>query len=291
MTVLLGLAMAQPIAATATTGFIADMLSNVGGERVRVTAVVPLGADPHSFEPRPSTMRELSRARVLFANGLGLEPFLDKLKAQLPQGSRVVELAEGMPGLIEGDEHSGEEGQGHAHTAYDPHLWLDPAYGVRYVERIRDTLGQLDPAGKATYTANASRYIAAIQKADAEVRACLRAVPVDKRKVVSQHEALLYFARAYGITIVGSIADFAGQERGPQSFARLAQEMKRQGVKVVFTEPQFSPAEARALAEATGAKTARIYSDAFDAQVNTYLGLIRWNGRAVCESLTLASRP
>lgn len=116
------------------------------------------------------------------------------------------------------------------------------------------------------------------------MRECLQSVPPSARKVVSQHEALLYFARSYGITLVGSIANFAGQEKGPQTFARLAQEMKKQGVKVVFAEPQFSPAEAQALAQATGAKVGRIYSDAFDAQVNTYLGLIRWNGRVVCES-------
>lgn len=275
---------AQPLPVAATTGFIGDMVRNVGGERVRVSVVVPLGADPHSFEPRPSTLREVSRARVLFANGLGLEPFLEKIQAQLPPGARTVKLAEGMPGLIEGDEHPGEEGQGHTHAAYDPHLWLDPSYGARYVERIRDALSQADPAGKGTYAANAARYLAGIRKTDSEVRACLRMVPVARRKIVSQHEALLYFARAYGITIVGSIADFAGQEKGPQSFARLAQAMKSQGVRTVFTEPQFSSAEAKALAEATGAKIGRIYSDAFDAQVNTYLGLIRWNGRVVCES-------
>jgi zinc transport system substrate-binding protein len=281
----LGIASAQ-VRVAATIGVIADMVQNVGGSRVRLSQVVPGASDPHSFEPKPSVIREIAGARVLFANGLGLEPFLGKLEAQLPKTARVVELAEGMPGLLEGEEHAGEEGrgEGHAHGAYDPHLWLDPTYGVRYVEKIRDTLSQLDPAGKATYAANASRYIAEIRKADAEVLACLKPIPPSRRKLVSQHEALAYFLRHYQITSVGSIADFAGQERGPQRFAKLAQEMKRQGVRVVFAEPQFSRAEARALAEATGARVRLIYSDAFDATVNTYLKLIRANGKAVCEA-------
>lgn len=276
LAVLFGLGMAQPLWVAATTGFIGDMVSRVGGERVRVTVVVPQGADPHSFELRPSTLREVSRARVLFANGLGLEPFLERIQSQLPAGARTVKLAEGMPKLL----RSAEDG----HGGYDPHLWLDPDYGVGYVEKIRDALSQLDPAGRDVYGARAQTYISQIRQADAEVRECLRSVPISARKVVSQHEALRYFARAYRITLVGSISNFAGQEKGPQSFARLAQAMRSQGVHTVFAEPQFSSAEANALAEATGAKIARIYSDAFDAQVNTYLGLLRWNGRVVCES-------
>ena len=147
---------------------------------------------------------------------------------------------------------------------------------MRAVVKVKQSQGQT--------LSNAARYIAQIRQADANVKACLQSVPVARRKLVSQHEALLYFARQYNLTIVGSIADFAGQQTGTQRFARLAQEMKRQGVTIVFAEPQFSQAEAKALAEATGAKVARIYSDAFDDTVNTYLKLIAANGRAVCQS-------
>lgn len=290
----LGSALAQ-VQVAATTGFIADMVRKVGGSRVNVAQVVPNGSDPHSFDPRPSVMQSLSRAQVVFANGLNLEPFFEKLEANLPTSARVVELAAGLPNLIKGgehaeehkDEHNSEVGHseaGHSHDEYDPHLWLSPAYGVRYVERIRDTLIAADPAGRGVYTQNASRYIAQIRQADTDVKACLKNIPVARRKIVSQHEALLYFARQYNITVVGSISDFAGQQTGTQRFTRLAQEMRRQGVRTVFAEPQFSQAEAKALAEATGAKVGRIYSDAFDDTVNTYLKLIAANGRAACAS-------
>ena len=270
----------------ATTGFIADMVRNVGGNRVGVTQVVPNGSDPHSFDPRPSVMQSMSRAKVVFTNGLNLEPFFEKLEANLPKSARVVELGAGMPNLIKAGEHKDEHRNqaSHSHDEYDPHLWLSPAYGVRYVERIRDTLIATDPAGRNAYTQNASRYIAQIRQADTEVKACLKNISISRRKLVSQHEALLYFARDYNLTIVGSIADFAGQQTGTQRFTRLAQEMRRQGVTTIFAEPQFSQAEARALAEATGAKVSPIYSDAFDNTVNTYLKLIRANGQAVCQS-------
>lgn len=287
MLLMAGWALAQ-VPVSATTGFIADMVQNVGGNRISLTLVVPQGADPHSFEPKPSAVAAVAKSRLLFANGLELEPFLDKLVAQLPKGAKAVKLAEGIPRLIQAahqDEHGDEHADEHGHGEYDPHLWLDPANGVRYVEKIRDALIALDAAGRSIYTANAANYITLIRRTDAEVRECLKSIPVAKRKIVSQHEALLYFARAYSITIVGTLADYAGQERGPARFAKLANEMKKQGVRTVFAEPQFSVAEAQALAEATGAKVGRIYSDAFDDKVNTYLRMIRANGQAVCQSL------
>ncbi|MGK0619595.1 metal ABC transporter substrate-binding protein [Meiothermus cerbereus] len=278
---------AQGVPVAATTGFIADMVRNVGGGRVSVVQVVPDGSDPHSFEPRPSVIQAIAKSRVVFANGLALEPFLHKLEAQLPRKARVVELADGMPNLIEVAEKEGhrqEKEHDHQHGAYDPHLWLDPTYGIRYVQKIRDTLISLDPAGRAAYTQNAARYIDQIRQADAEVQRCLASIPPARRKLVSQHASLGYFNRYYKLTSIGSIADFVGQERGPASLARLAQAMKKEGVRVIFVEPQFSQNQARALAEATGARIVRIYSDAFDNTVNTYLKLIQANGQAICQA-------
>ncbi|ADD28232.1 metal ABC transporter substrate-binding protein [Meiothermus ruber] len=280
----LGIAQANTLSISATTGFLADMVRNVGGSRVSVVQVVPDGSDPHSFEPRPSVVRAIAGSRVLFANGLFLEPFLEKLEAQLPAGARVVKLAEGMPNLIEVAENGPHQEAEHAHDhgAYDPHLWLDPTYGLRYVEKIRDALIALDPAGRAIYTQNAARYIQRIRQVDAEVQRCLAAIPQARRKLVSQHESLSYFNRYYRLESLGSIADFVGQERGPASLARLAQVMKREGVRVIFVEPQFSQSQARSLAEATGARIVRIYSDAFDRAVDSYLELIQANGQAIC---------
>lgn len=280
----LGSGLAQPVQVAATTGFIADMVRNVGGSRVNVVQVVPNGSDPHSFEPRPSVIQAISRAGVFFANGLGLEPFFEKLEAQLPRGARIVELADGMPNLIKAKKEAHADERGHEHGEYDPHLWLDPTYGIRYVEKIRDALAVVDPAGRSIYAQNASGYIARIRQADSAVQRCLSEIPQARRILVSQHEALLYFNRYYRLTSIGTIADFAGQERGPASLARLAQAMKKENVRVIFVEPQFSQGQARALAEATGARIARIYSDAFDNTVNSYLELIQANGQAICRA-------
>lgn len=282
----LGAALAQsPLPVVATTEFLADLLRQVGGSRVTVSVLVPRSADPHSFDPRPSAVLAATRSRLMVANGLGLEPFFEALAAQLPPTVRVLELANGQPNLIATEEgHQAAEAD-HDHGAYDPHLWLDPAYGIRYVERIRDTLVKLDPAGNPSYQQNADRYTRQIRQADTRVRQCLKDVAVSRRKVVTQHQALAYFARTYQIKVVGSLANYAGQERGAQQLTSLVKTMKQEGVKVILAEPQFNPAQVKVLAESTGAQIVRVYADAFDEKVNTYLGLLEANGLAVCKAL------
>ena len=124
---LLAAALAQ-VQVAATTPILADLVRQVGGNRVAAVAVLPPGADPHTFEPTPSVAQALSQTRLLFANGLGLEPYLPKLQALLPKNAQVVLLGEGQPGLICGEDHAEED---HGHGPCDPHLWLDPAYAVR----------------------------------------------------------------------------------------------------------------------------------------------------------------
>lgn len=282
--ILSGLALGQPLQVAATTTVIADFVREVGGSRVRVVTVVPMGADPHSFEPRPSTVQALARTRVLFANGMNLEVFLDRIAAQLPRNAQVVRLAEGLPNPICYTQADREAPGAHLHGPCDPHLWLDPNYGLAYAERIRDTLARLDPAGRSLYEARLADFRARVQAADARVRACLARTPPASRKAVVQHDAYRYAGRHYGIEFVGSIANFSGQQQGARAFASLALTMRERGVRVIFTEPQFTQTEARALAEATGARVFTLYSDALTPQVDSYLALIQHNGQTLCQA-------
>ncbi|MDW8426608.1 MAG: metal ABC transporter substrate-binding protein [Meiothermus sp.] len=242
---LLSLAQAQPLPVAATTPVLADLVQEVGGSRVRVASVVPMGADPHSFEPRPSTVQALSGVRVLFASGLGLEVFLPRLQVLLPKGARTVRLAEGAPNLICISEAERERSlEVHRHGLSDPHLWLDP----RHARRSQDFLRKLEVA-------------------DAEVRGCLGAIPPGQCRLVVQHDAFRYEARHYGLEVAGSLAHFSGQQKGPRALAELAQRMRQEGVRVVAVEPQFSPREAQALAEATGARVFTLCSDTLTREV------------------------
>jgi zinc transport system substrate-binding protein len=262
----------------ATTPILADLVSAVGEDRVRVATVVPPGADPHTFEPTPALAKALSQIQLLLANGLGLEPFLPRLKALLPKGAKVVLLAEGRKGLIcEEEAHPGEK-EDHAHGPCDPHLWLDPTYALAYAETIAKELTRLDPAGQAQYRANLKRFQEEVKRRDQAFMACnLKGV-----KVVVQHDAFRYFARRYGLMVVGVLSHGGAQEVGSQTFLALVEKTKKEGVRLVLAEPQFQGKAIRTLAEAIGARVAVLYTDTLDDRVRSYLDLLDHNRKALC---------
>jgi zinc transport system substrate-binding protein len=262
----------------ATTPILADLVRAVGGDRVRVATVVPPGADPHTFEPTPALAKALSQTQLLFANGLGLEPFLPRLKALLPKGAKVVLLAEGRKGLIcEEEAHPGEK-EDHAHGPCDPHLLLDPTYALAYAETIAKELTRLDPAGQAQYRANLKRFQEEVKRRDQAFMACnLKGV-----KVVVQHDAFRYFARRYGLAVVGVLSHGGAQEVGSRTFLALVEKAKKEGVRLVLAEPQFQGKAIRTLAEAIGARVAVLYTDTLDDRVRSYLDLLDHNRKALC---------
>ncbi|GAA5335237.1 metal ABC transporter substrate-binding protein [Thermus hydrothermalis] len=262
----------------ATTTVLADLVRQVGGNRVRVESVVPPGADPHAFDLRPSTASQLSRVRLLFANGLGLEPYLPKLRALLPPGARVVELAPGMPDPICGLLGLREKGV-HLHGDCDPHLWLDPTYALRYAERIAAALARLDPRGEGAYRKNLEAFRQAVEREDQALSACLEG---RRLRVVVSHLSLSYLARRYGLEIVGALKDAHGQEGSVRERLALFKEAEAKGVDLVVAEPQLDPAPLRRLAEELGARLVVLYTDALDRRVPTYRDLLRWNRNALC---------
>ncbi|GAA6755767.1 metal ABC transporter substrate-binding protein [Thermus thalpophilus] len=262
----------------ATTSVLADLVRRVGEGRVRVESLVPLGADPHAFDLRPSTALQLARARLLFANGLGLEPYLPRLEALLPPGARVVELAPGMPDPICGLLGLREKGV-HLHGDCDPHMWLDPTYALRYAERIAEELSRLDPKGQEVYQRNLEAFRRALLAEDEALARCLAG---KRYRVVVHHLSLLYFARRYGLEVVGALRSAGGQELGPRARLALLKEAELRGVDLVVAEPQLDPAPLRRVAEALGARLVVLYTDALDRRVPSYLDLLRWNRKALC---------
>nr|WP_244452492.1 metal ABC transporter substrate-binding protein [Thermus thermophilus] len=265
----------------ATTPILASLAQEVAGDRLRVASVVPPGADPHAFDLRPSTALEVSRTRLLLANGLGLEPYLPKLKALLPPGAQVVELAPGMPDLICGLLGLKEKGV-HLHGDCDPHLWLDPTYGVRYAGRMAEELSRLFPEYREDFQRNLARFREKALAEDEALRACLAG---RRPKAVVAHLSLSYLARRYGLEVVGVLRDTLGQDLGVRGHIALLKEAELGGVDLVVAEPQYDPAPLRLLAEELGARLVVLYTDTLDRRVSTYLDLLRWNRERLCQAV------
>lgn len=261
----------------ATTTVFADIVANVGGDRVTVRSIIPAGVGPEDYEPKPDDARALTGAALIVSNGVGLDDFLDGLlEANAGADAPRLVLGEGIPTItVDGVEN--------------PHFWLDPSLVVdHYLPAIQAKLTELDAAGADTYAANASAYAAAVSTMDVELKRSADALPAANRMLVTFHDAFPYLAKHYGFELVGVILASPGQEPSAGDLAALVDAVKAAGVKAVFSEAQFSPALAETLAKEAGITNVvtTLYNDALGpAPADTYLGLMRWNMAKIVEAL------
>jgi len=262
----------------ATTTVLADLVAQVGGARVRVDSLVPRGGEAHTFDPRPSDLVKVARADLVFMNGLGLDDWLTGLVADTGTAAPVVRLGENLPGVTYLAGRGGET---------NPHLWLNVAYARRYVERIGEALAGVDPAQAAAFRAGAAAYEARLDRLDGWVRSMIATIPEKNRAFVSFHDALPYFAAAYGLRIVGVVVPAPGQDPSAGEVADLIAAIRAAGVKAIFSESQFSPELAQAVAREAGATVvADLYTDTLgDPPADTYEGLIRWDVERIVAAL------
>jgi ABC-type Zn uptake system ZnuABC Zn-binding protein ZnuA len=252
-----------------TTTVFADIVQNVGGDRVAVSSIIPAGVGPEDYEPKPDDAKRLSHANLIVSNGVGLDDFLDKLLASASGGTTPqLILGDGIPTLtVDGEEN--------------PHFWLDPSL-VRqyYLPKIAAKLAELDPAGKATYDANAAAYGSQLDALDTELKAKVEQIPAANRKLVTFHDAFPYFARHFGFELIGVILQNVGQEPTAAELAALVDKVKAAGVTAVFSEAQFSPKLSETLAREAGITkvVTTLYNDSLGpAPADSYLGMMRWD--------------
>ncbi len=266
------------IVVVTTSTVFADLVANVGGDLVAASSIVPKNTDVHTFDPRPADVRAVAGARLLVMNGLGFDDWLEKtITNAAAGGTPLVRLGEDQPDLIV--PAGGSES--------NPHLWLDVAYAKRYVERIRDGLVGVDAAHRAAYEANAAAYEALLDALDAKVRAAVGGIPETARRIVTFHDAFPYFARAYGIEIVGVAVQAPGQDPSAGETAALIDAIRTAGVKAIFSERQFPARLVDAIASETGATVvSNLYSDSLgDDPVTSYAALMDWDTARLVEAL------
>ena len=266
------------VVVTSTTVF-ADLVAQVGGSHVDAVSLIPNGGDVHTFAPRPLDVERISAARLIVMNGLGLDDWMARLISDAGATAPVVRLAEDLPGV---SYVLGENG------TPNPHLWLDVANAQRYVARIAERLAQVDPAHAADYAAGATAYAGRLATLDGWTRTRIATIPPDGRRLVSFHDAFPYFARAYGLEVVGTVVAAPGQEPGAGQVIALINTIRATGVKAVFAEAQFNPAIAVAIAEEAGVQVVTdLYNDTLGkAPADTYEGMMRWDVERIAGALS-----
>ena len=271
---------ADKLPVVASFSILGDLVRVVGGERVSVTTLVGPDEDAHVFEPRPADARAIVQSRLLVVNGLGFEPWAQKLaKSAGYQGATMV-ASKGVKARVMNEEKS-HGGTGHAHDETDPHAWQNPVNVIAYARNISAALSQADPAGSAVYQANTDAYVKELQALDAWAGAQFAAIPANRRKVITSHDAFGYFAAHYGIRFLAPQGVSTDAEPSAKSVAQLIRQIQREKISAVFVENMGNPKLLAQISQDAGVTVgATLYVDALSATggpADSYLKLMRHN--------------
>lgn len=285
--------------ATATFTILADLVREVAGSRpLALAALVGPDADAHDFQPRPSDAERLRGAALLVRNGLGLDDWIGRLTSAAGFSGTTVVASEGVPirAAQEGHSHNhgGGAGRRRPHAVEpartpDPHAWGNPRNVQIYARNIAAGLSAADPANAALYARNAEAYSARLAALDAETRAAFAAIPVERRKVLTSHDAFGYFGDAYGITFLAPQGINTHAEPSASDVANLIRQVRAEGITAVFVENMANPTTMDRLAREAGVRVGgRLYSDALSAPggpAPSYEALIRHNTGLIAAAL------
>lgn len=307
-------AQAKKLKAVASTTIIQDIARNVAGDRLDVDFLVPTNGDVHAFQAKPEDVKKIANADLILVNGVGLEQFIDKLIADAGTKGKVITVSQGL-GIqkflsietradaasaeadtakiigVSGSYQCGAPKEGQDIGECDPHLWQNVANVIVYVVNIRDAFVAADPANADTYNINAGNYIAKLQRLDAELFGALANIPKVNRVLVTNHDAMGYFATRYGFQIAGVVlpGGSTSQEPDPKALAALITTIKAKRVKAVFLENVASDKLANQIASQTGVKVVQaLYTDALGDEKSsgaTYLDMMRANIQTLQDAL------
>jgi len=258
----------------AVESFLADITKNVSGSRLEIDTLVPLGLDPHSFEPSPGDIAKIAESDILITNGAGLEEWLKDSITGANEKIIIVECSKGLEGL-----------------KGDPHFWLDPNLAKVYVQNIRDALIESDPQGKDLYNINAEKYTARLIELDKWVVEAVKKIPEGKRLLVTNHESFGYYADRYGFKVIGTIIPGSSSASSPSAkeISELIEKIKATGAKAIFLETGSDPKIANQVARETNIKiVTELYTHSItelDGPAPTYIDMIEFNTNEIVESL------
>ena len=275
-----------PLRIVATTGMVADAAQHVGGDRVRVTALMGPGIDPHVYKASEGDVAELVEADLVLFNGLHLEARLAEVLERL--GPRAAAITDGIPRarLLAPPAFAGQ---------YDPHVWFDVSMWADAVRETGRALAQRDPAGAAVYRRNAARYARELERLHEWARGEAARLPAERRVLVTAHDAFNYFGRAYGFDVRGLQGISTATEAGAQDVQRLADFIASRRIPAIFVESSVAPRAIEAVRAAVGSRGydvgvgEQLFSDAMGdpgTPDGTYPGMIRHNVRAIVAGLS-----
>lgn len=268
----------------ATTSVLCDVTQEIAQDTVDLKCLIPAGSDPHVYEPKPDDRKAIEQAKLVLYGGYNFEPGLIKLiKATSNQAPKVAvdELAVPNPQKFE------EDGK----TETDPHVWHNAQNGVKIVEVVRDNLAKIAPSNAAKYTSNAEKMTDELSQVDSWIKVQIETIPANQRKLVTTHDALGYYSKAYGIPVEGALQGISTEEKPTAARVKdLVKDLKTAGVPTIFAETSTNPKLIEAVAKEANVKVSQreIFADGLGAkgsEGNTYKKMLIANTQTIVEDL------
>ena len=268
-----------------TTGMVGDLVSNIAGDRARVTTLMNEGVDPHLYRPTRDDIAKLQKADLIFHNGLHLEGRLGQTLEKLDSPSRPsIAVAESIP------EHLIL----HEGNSPDPHVWMDPALWARCIRVVEKTLSAKDPEGSLDFAQNALALEQTLTTLSFKLQQATQTIPATQRTLVTAHDAFQYYARANNLEVLSILGLSTESEAGVADINRLVDEIVLRRIPAIFVESTLSDKNVRAIVEGAAARghTLRIggtlYADSLgpaNSAAGTTAGMLRENTRAIVSAL------
>jgi zinc/manganese transport system substrate-binding protein len=282
-----------PLRVVATTSVLGDLVANVVGDEATVEVLLPIGADPHDYQPSARQLALVNEADLVVANGLRLEEGLaDALESAEADGANVLEVAPLVdPIPLDADEGDGCDPEGEEADRCDPHVWTDPVRMADAARIVAAELASID--GSADWEGNAERYAQELLAADEDIATALAVLPTDRRVLVTNHESMGYFADRYGFEVVATVIP-GGTTLGEPSSAELAElvaVIDEAGVPAIFAENVEPSTLAEAVAAEVGSDVAvvELYTESLGepgSGADTLIGMLLTNAERITEALT-----
>lgn len=264
---------------------LASLIQSVGGEKVEVVTLLPPGVSPHTFEPRAQDIKAFVNAQVFFTVGAGLDFWAKKLVTSVSPGLLLIDLSQNLPLLEEAEENREHGPRGYGGKNLNPHYWLDPLLAQKVVEKIAQSLSQVDPQNQNYYKERLLKTQQDLTALHEEIQAITRQFTT--REFISFHAAWTYLARRYDLKEAGVIETSPGKEPTPKEIAAIVAAAKKAKVKAIFAEPQFSPKAAEAIARECQAQV--LFLDYLGGpgikEREDYFSILRYNIKTMSQAM------
>lgn len=284
----------EPLPVVATFSILADMVRQVGGPHVVVTSLVGPNFDAHVFDPTPADAKRLAAAKLVVVNGLGFEGWMSRLIKSSGYKGPVLNASKGVKTIPMATSNH-DHGHKHSHVVPDPHAWQSLVNARQYVENIKVALSAAMPAQTADFQARAADYLKKIDALEKTTQERIAAIPLERRRVITSHDAFGYFAGAYKVSFYPLQGLSTGSEPSAADVVRIVNEIKKNKVTAIFAENISDPRVLERVAKDTGAKIGgTLFADALSApgtDADTYLKMFELNVSTIVSGMTAPTKP